>query len=135
MSLKFSVSVRAGMADAIETAVGTSPKLVILTGSAPANCAATETGTRLAVMTLPSDWLTNPGDGTKALSGTWEDTSADNTGTAAYFRIQNSADSACHAQGSCTLTGGGGDLTLDSLSITSAQDVKITSFTITTGNA
>jgi hypothetical protein len=135
MSLKFSVSVRAAEADAIETAVGTSPKLVILTGSAPANCAAAETGTRLAVMTLPSDWLTNPADGTKAISGTWEDTSADNTGTAGYFRIYDSSGSTCHIQGSVTATGGGGDMTLDNTSIAAAQDVKIITFTLTEGNS
>lgn len=135
MALKFSVGVRAAEANAIESTAGTSAHLVILTGAAPANCAAAETGTRLAVMTLPSDWLTNPGDGTKALSGTWEDTSADATGTAGYFRIYDTAEATCHIQGTITATGGGGDMTLNNVSIASTQDVVVTSFLLTEGNS
>ena len=135
MALKFSVGVRNARLDAVETTIGTAPLLVLLTGSAPANCAAAETGTRLAVMTLPSDWMSNAASGAKALLGTWEDASADNTGTAGYFRIYDSGGSTCHVQGSVTATGGGGDMTLDNTSIASAQDVKVTSFTLTDGNA
>jgi|SRR6185295_8192985 len=107
----------------------------IRTGSAPANPAAADSGTVLATITLPSDWLTNPGTGAKALSGTWEDTSADATGTAGHFRIYDSGGNTCHIQGTVTATGGGGDLTLDNTSIATAQDVKVTSFTLTEGNA
>jgi hypothetical protein len=135
MALKFSTTVRAAEADAIETAIGTAPILKIRTGAPPANPATADSGTVLASMTLPSDWLTNPADGTKALSGTWEDTSADNTGTAGHFRIYDSGGTTCHIQGTVTATGGGGDMTLDNTSIASAQDVKVTSFTLTEGNA
>jgi len=38
-------------------------------------------------------------------------------------------------QGSVTVTGGGGDLTLDNVSIAAAQAVTITGFTLTDGNA
>jgi hypothetical protein len=73
--------------------------------------------------------------GSKAKSGTWEDASADATGTAAHFRIYASDGTTQHIQGTVTATGGGGDLTLDNTSITAAQKVTITGFTLTDGNA
>jgi hypothetical protein len=38
-------------------------------------------------------------------------------------------------QGTITATGGGGDMTLDNTSITSGQQVQITSWSLTDGNA
>jgi hypothetical protein len=73
--------------------------------------------------------------GTKAKSGTWEDTSADNTGTAAHFRIYASDGTTCGAQGTVTVTGGGGDMTVDSVSFTAGQAFSVTGFTLTAGNA
>ena len=69
--------------------------------------------------------------GAKALSGSWADASADNSITAAHFRLYASDGTTCHMQGTVTVTGGGGDLTLDSVTITAAQSVTITSFTLT----
>jgi hypothetical protein len=73
--------------------------------------------------------------GSKAKSGTWEDTSADATGTAGHFRLYASDGVTVHAQGTVTATGGGGDMTLDNTSIASGQAVTVTTFTITAGNA
>lgn len=130
MAFQFSDTVRNAALDAIETAIGTSAILKIRTGAAPATCATADSGTVLATMNLPSDWMANASGDSKALLGTWEDTSADSTGTAGHFRIYDSGGTVCHIQGSVTLTGGGGDMTLDNLSINSAQDVKVTSFSI-----
>jgi hypothetical protein len=105
----------------------------IRTGAAPANCAAADSGTVLASITLPSDWLSNAASGAKALSGTWEDASADAAGTAAHFRVYDSGGTTCHIQG--TVGQGSGDLSLDNTNIASAQDVKVTAFTLTDGNA
>lgn len=123
------------MLDQIESVAGTSAILKIRTGAPPANCAAADSGTVLASMTLPSDWMNAASGGTKTLLGTWEDTSADNTGTAAHFRIYDSGGSTCHVQGTVTATGGGGDITLDNVSIASAQDVKENTFTLTAPGA
>lgn len=133
MAFQFSTGARNAALDAIETTVGTSPTLEIRTGSVPATCATADSGTVLATMTLPSDWLAAASGGSKALSGTWQDTSADATGTAGHFRIK--AGATCHIQGTVTATGGGGDMTLDNVSIASAQPVSISSFTITAGGA
>lgn len=135
MAIQFSVSVRNGMLDAIETVTGASAILRIRTGSAPADCATADSGTVLATLNLPSDWLAAASSGTKAKSGTWEDTSADNSGVAAHFRVYASDGSTCVMQGTITATGGGGDMTLDNTNIASGQSVTITSFQLTAGNS
>jgi hypothetical protein len=135
MAIQLSTSVRNARLDAIETTVGTSAVLKIFTGAQPANCAAANSGTELASMTLPSDWAAAASSGSKAKSGTWEDTSANATGTAAHWRLYASDGTTCHAQGSVTATGGGGDLTLDNTSIASGQAITISSWTFTDANA
>lgn len=135
MTVQLSTSVRNARLDAIETTIGTSAILKIRSGAAPANCATADSGTVLSTVNLPSDWLAAASSGSKAKSGTWEDTSADATGTAAHFRIYDSGGSTCHLQGTVTATGGGGDMTVDNTSFASGQDFIITSFTLTDGNA
>jgi hypothetical protein len=133
--MQLSVAVRNAVLDSIETTVGTSARLKIKSGSAPASCASADAGTVLADITCPSDWLDAAASGSKPKLGTWEDASADATGTAAHFRLYASDGTTCHMQGTVTVTGGGGDMTLDNVSITSGQTITITSFTLTAGNA
>ena len=135
MALQLSITARNARLDAIETTIGTAPILTIRTGAAPADCATANSGTVLATLTLPSDWMANAASGSKAKSGTWQDASADNAGTAAHFRIHDSTGTTCHLQGTVTATGGGGDLTLDNTNFAAGQTVTITSFTLTDGNA
>jgi hypothetical protein len=134
MTLQYSVAVRNAKLDAVETTIGTSPILTIRTGAPPANCAAANSGTVLATITLPSDWMAAASGGTKAMSGTWQDASADNTGTAAHFRIHDSTGTTCHEQGTITLTAGGGDMTVDNTSLVAAQQFNVTGYTKTAGN-
>ena len=135
MTVQLSAAVRNARLDAIETAIGVSAILKIRTGSAPANVAAAATGTVLATLSLPSDWMAAASSGTKAMTGTWSDSSADATGTAAHFEITATDGTTRHLQGTVTVTGGGGDMTVDSTSFTAAQAFSITSFTLTDGNA
>ena len=135
MALQLSTSVRNARLDAIETTIGTSAIMRIRTGSAPADCGTADSGTVLATLNLPSDWLAAASGGAKAKAGTWQDTSADATGTAAHFRIYDSGGTTCHIQGTVTATGGGGDLEVQNISFASGQQVTITGFTLTDGNA
>lgn len=135
MSLQFNTTWRNQMLDLVESLAGAAAKFCIMSGAPPVNCAAAETGTRLATMTLPSDWMNNASAGQKTLLGTWEDTSADASGTAGYFRIYDSAGTTCWVQGTVTATGGGGDVTLDNTNIASGQDVKENTFTLTAPGA
>jgi len=134
MAFQLSVAVRNAQLDALETTVGASAILEIRTGAAPANCAAASTGTVLATLALPFDWMADASGGSKAKSGTWQDTSADATGTAAHWRLFANDGTTCHAQGTATLSGGGGDMILDSLSFTAGQAFTISAFSITRGN-
>lgn len=135
MTIQFSVAVRNARLDAFESTTGTSAILRIRTGAPPANCAAADSGTVLATATLPSDWLAAASSGSKSLSGTWQDASADATGTAGHFRIYDSGGTVCHQQGTVTATGGGGDMTVDNTSFASGQQFTVTSYTLTDGNA
>lgn len=131
--MQLSTAVRNARLDAIESTMGTSAILKIRTGAAPANCAAADSGTVLATLNLPSDWMAAAASGAKAMSGTWQDASADASGTAAHFRIYRSDGTTCDVQG--TVGTSGSDLNVDSVSFTAGQSFTITSFTITDGNA
>lgn len=134
MTVQCSTAVRNAALDARETATGTTPILTIRTGAQPANCAAANSGTVLATINLPSDWLAAASGGTKAIAGgPWTDASADATGTAAHFRIHDSGNTTCHWQGS--VGAGSGDLQLVSVDLVATQPVSITAFTLTEGNA
>lgn len=131
MAVQLSTAVRNARLDAVETATGTSPTLEIRTGAVPANCAAADSGTVVATLTLPSDWMAAASGGAKAFSGTWQDASADATGTAAHFRIKQGAT--CHIQG--TVGTSGTDMIVDSVSFTAGQQFTVTAFTLSDGNA
>lgn len=133
MAFQFSTAARNASLDAIETAIGPAPTLELRSGAAPATCAAADSGTLLASMALPSDWMAVASAGAKALLGTWQDPTADAAGTVGHFRIKQGAT--CHIQGSVTITGGGGDMTLDNPVLAVGQQVTITAFTITAGGA
>lgn len=135
MAIQLSVAVRNSRLDSFESVTGTDAVLKIRTGAQPANCAAADSGTVLVTMTLPTDWMAAAGSGTKAKSGTWQDASADATGTAQHFRIYASDGTTCHLQGSVTATSGGGDMELDNTSIALSQSVTVTSFSLSDGNA
>jgi hypothetical protein len=133
MAIQLSVSVRNARLDAIETDIGASAILKIRTGAQPADCATADSGTVLATVNLPADWMAAAAAGAKTKSGTWEDTSADATGTAAHFRIYDSGGAVCDIQGSVGTSGT--DMIVDSVSFTAGQSFTITSFTLTDGNA
>lgn len=135
MAIQLSVAVRNARLDAIETQIGTDAVLKIRTGAQPATCAAADSGTVLATLTLPTDYMAAASAGAKAKSGTWSDSSADNTGTAAHFRIYDSGGTVCGLQGSVTITSGGGDMEVDNTSFATGQSFTITAFTLTDGNA
>lgn len=132
MTVQHSVAVRNARLAAIEATIGTAPTLELRSGAQPANCAAADSGTVLATITLPSDWYNAPSAGQVTLLGTWQDLTADNTGSFGHYRIKQGAT--CHEQGSVSGPGGGGDIVMDSATVTAGQQVSITSFTKTEGN-
>jgi hypothetical protein len=135
MALQYSTTVRNAKLDAVETAIGASPIMRIYSGAAPANPAAAATGTVLATINLPADWLLAAASGQKLQSGTWQDNAADAAGTAGYWRVFDSTGTTAHMQGTITATGGGGDMTVDNTILAIGQQFTVTSFGITAGNA
>jgi hypothetical protein len=131
--MQFSTTVRNARLDAIESTTGASAILTIRSGAAPATCATANSGTVLATLSLPADWMAAASGGAKAKSGTWSDASADATGTAAHFRIHDSTATTCHVQG--TVGTSGTDMIVDSTAFTATQSFTINTFTITDGNA
>jgi hypothetical protein len=131
--MQYSVAVNNARLDAFESAIGTSPKLRLYTGTVPANCAAAATGTLIAEIALPSDWMTAASNGTKAMLGTWSGVGAA-AGNVGYFRIVNNAGTVAHMQGTATATGGGGDMVLVNVNVAVNQPIEVDSFTITAGN-
>lgn len=134
-ALQFSTSVRNARLDTVESTIGVSAVLKIRTGAQPSDCSQADSGTVVATVNLPSDWMAAASGGSKAKSGTWQDTSADATGTAAHFRIYETTGTTCHIQGDVTITGGGGKMTVDNTSFAVGQQFTVTAFTLTDGNA
>lgn len=132
MALQYSTTLRNNQMNQIESTIGSAPKLRILTGPPPSSCAASQTGTLLVEITLPSDWLNPASNGQVSKNGTWSGT-ASATGTAGYFRIVDSSGSTAHMQG--TVATSGGDMTIDNASINAGQTVTVTSFNLSAGNA
>lgn len=136
MALQFSTTLRNDLLDRIETTTGTAAVLKLWTGAQPATCAAADSGTLLASITLASDWASAASSGTKDLSSLpVSDTSIDNDGTAGHFRLYASDGTTCHMQGSVTATGDGGDLTVDSVSFVTGQTFNVVSWTWTAPGA
>ncbi len=133
MALQYSVALRNAQLDQVETVPGASAVLKIRTGAAPANVAAADSGTVLATLNLPSDWMAAASAGSKAKSGTWEDLSADATGTAAHFRIYASDGTTAHIQG--TVGTSGTDMIVDNTSFNAGQSFAVNTFTVSAGNA
>ena len=105
----------------------------IRTGAPPANCAAADAGTLLASITLPADWMAAAAGGVKDKLGTWQDTSADATGTAGHFRIKDSTNTTCHAQGTVGMSGA--DMLVDNSSFAIGQSFTVSTFQLQAGNA
>ena len=134
MTIQLGTTLRNAMIGQYETTVGTAPKLQMRSGAAPANAAAADSGTLLAELTLPSDWMNAASAGSVTLLGTWSGVGAA-AGTIGHYRLKDSAGSVCHEQGTVTATGSGGDLTVDNVVIAVSQAVNVTTWTRTQGGA
>lgn len=135
MALSFTTTLRNNRLDEITAAVGGSGLLRIYAGTAPANVGASlGSATLLAELTCNATFAPAASSGTLTLNSITQDSSANATGTASFFRLATSAGTAI-VQGTVTATSGGGDLELNTTAISSGAAVSVTSFVITEGNA
>ena len=135
MTIQLSVKARNDRLDALETTLGPSAVMKIFSGAAPANVAAANSGTVLATLNLPADFMADAASGQKTKSGTWQDLEADATGAAGHFRLYEDDGVTCHMQGTVTITGGGGDMQVDNTSFAAGQQFTVTAFTLNEPNA
>ena len=129
MALAYSTTVRNAMLDAITSAIGTSGLLRIYDGTRPASGGAATT--LLAQLALSATAAPAASGGVLTFNSITQDSSADATGTATWFRVTTSG-------GTFVIDGSvgtsGSDLNLTTTSITATQPVSVTSFVITEGN-
>lgn len=129
--MKASTTLRNSMIGQYEVYLGTNPVLELRSGVAPATCEDLDTGTLLASIALPVDWMTAPTNGTISLQGAWNGVGVA-SGIVSHYRLKNSGG-VCHEQGSVYQAGGSGDLELDNTNIAPNQIVQVTTWTRTQG--
>jgi hypothetical protein len=133
-TFQFSVALRNARADQVQAISGGTAVLNIYSGALPANCAAATTGTLLASIALPATFMNAASGGSAAMTGTWQDNSADNAGTAGYFRIfTNSGATVCTVQGDVSTSGAA--LNLDNVVFAAGQNFTAVLFTVAEGNS
>ncbi len=123
-------TLRTAMMDAITTRAGNAALLRIYDGSRPAT-GGTAT-TLLAELTCGTPFAAGASSGVLTLGAITQDSSANATGTATWFRIVK-ADGTTHVLDGNVGTSGS-DLNLTTASIVATQPVSVTSFVLTEGN-
>ena len=133
MAVRIADTVRNSRIDAIRAAIDAGPAgglLRIYSGSKPGTKGAAPAGTLLAELTC-ADPCGSSSSGVLTFTVPFSDTSANNTGTAAFFYLVDSTG-AFVCDGDCGTSGS--DLNLTTLSIVAGQPVQVTSLTITDAN-
>lgn len=133
MAIKLSAACRNAMLDGITSTVGGSALWRIYDGTRPATVATAVTSqTLLAELTCNATFAPAASGGVLTANAITADSSANATGTAAWFRIVTSG-------GTAVIDGdvgtSGSDLNLSSVSIVATGSVAISSATFTAGNA
>ncbi len=123
-------TLRDAMLDEITTRAGNAALLRIYDGTRPATGGAATT--LLAELTCGTPFAAAASSGVLTLGAITDDSSANATGTATWFRIVQS-DGSTHVMDGDVGTSGS-DLNLTSTSIVATQSVSVSSFVITEGN-
>lgn len=130
MALALSTALRNARADEITAAIGSNGLLRIYDGSRPASGGSATT--LLAELPLSATAAPGASGGVLTFSAITNDSSANATGTATWFRVVTSG-------GTFVIDGNvgtsGSDLNLNTTSIVSGGPVAVSSFVLTEGNA
>lgn len=135
LNVNFPAALRNTMLDAISTRAGTSALLRIYDGSQPATAdTAVSSQTLLAELTCnASAFAPAASSGVLTANAITTDSSANATGTAAWFRLVASNGTTVVMDG--TVGTSGCDLNITTTSIVSGSPVAVSSFVVTAGNA
>ena len=129
MALGYNATLRNNQLDEITGLAGASALLKIFSGTRPATGGA-ET-TKLSEQVCNATFAPAATGGVLTLNAIADDTSADATGTASWFRIESTVPT--HVMDGDVAVSGA-DLNFDSISFVAGGTVSISSFTITAGN-
>lgn len=132
MAIQYSSTHRTNAMTQLATDIGLNAIIKIFTGSPPATCATTDSGSLLATFAGNASQFGTVSGGVLTASAVASVT-AGAAGTAGYFRIYPSGGGATAAvvQGTITATGGGGDMILTNTNIANGQTCSFTSLTVT----
>ena len=130
MALAYPATLRNARLDAITTAVGTAGFIRIYDGVRPATGGTVTV--LLAELTVPGAFAPAAAAGVLTVNAVTQDSSANATGTATWFRVVTSAG-VFVIDGSVAVSAS--DMNLTTTSIVLGGPVAISSFTITSGNA
>ena len=135
---RYSTPLRNAKLDQIETTIGPLPILRIYEGAQPAALTDAPSTDLVVQIALPANWMNDAAAGAKTKLGAWqanaESVNAPFDVDPGYFRILEATGATTHIQGTVTVTGGGGTMTIDNDQIASGQQVTVTGFTLTDGN-
>lgn len=134
MALGYNQALVHARLDAITTRAGSAALLRIYDGSRPATAAAITTQNLLAELTCGTPFAAAASGGQLTWGALTQDSSADATGTATWFRVVQSNGTTHVMDGSVGATGSGADAELNSTSIVTGGTVSVTSAVITGGN-
>lgn len=136
MTLKYATNLRNAQQDAIATFAGNSGLLKIYAGTQPTDPqTAIGAQTLLGTLTMNATAFSAASGGVLTANAITQDSGADATNTASFFRLFKSDGTTVVMDGTITATGGGGDMTLNTVSIVSGGPISCTGFAITRGNA
>lgn len=127
MALQYSTTHRTNSMSDIATQAGTSALLKIWTGSPPANCATTDSGSLLATLTCNVSALGTASGGVLTFNAITSN-AASGAGTAGYFRIYPSAATGTNAVLQGLVGTSGSDLNLNTTTISIGLTVAVTNF-------
>jgi hypothetical protein len=120
-----------GVVDLLDAGSG-SGYLEIRTGTQPATTNTAASGTLLGTLVLSKPAFGNATTASPSVAtaaAITSDTTADATGTAGWFRAYDSTGAAI-IDGSISATGGGGDMTLDSVSVVAGGTIAVTAWSV-----
>lgn len=136
MALKLPDVFRQTRADTWTTRAGNAALLRIYSGSQPADADTAASGTLLAELTCGTPFApAASSEGVLTLGAITQDPLANAAGTAGWFRVVKADGTTCVCDGTVTVTGGGGQLELVTVTIALNQPVQVSSFVITEGGA
>jgi len=128
MAISITAAVAQAAATAVATAIGSGSTIEVRTGSKPATPETTATGTLLATVAIAGSFSATGGTLTAADPAA---VTIAASGAAGYFRVKTSGGTAI-LDGTVTAAGGGGDMQLATVTLTSGAtlDLGVPSFTM-----